>query len=220
MPNRARPRPKAKGKVTAPSGRSVPPPAAEVPSPPPPQAPISANGPDPEAVGLFEHAMEAMQRHAYRDAARGFQAILGRFPNEGSLLDRSRVYLALCEREAARKPQPLQTVEERVIAATAALNNGDIDGAERLAKAVLATEPRHDLALYLLAVVETRMGMIAEALSHLGEAIALSPEAGAQARFDSDFDALREHDEFWRLTDPPTPSPPGAKRSRRGRSDR
>jgi len=187
----------------------------------PPQASLPPTGPGPEAVALFEHAMEALQRHAYREAARGFKSILERFPGEGTLLDRARVYLALCEREAVRKPQALQTVEERVTAATAALNTGDIDGAERLARAVLANEPRHDLALYLLAVAESRQGLIAEALSHLGQAIAVSPEAGAQARFDSDFDALRDSEEFWRLTDPPAQSSPtAAKRSRRGRSDR
>ena len=41
-----------------------------------------------------------------------------------------------------------------------------------------------------------------EALTHLARSVALSPEAGAQARFDADFESLRAHDDFRRLTDP------------------
>ena len=37
------------------------------------------------------------------------------------------VYLALCERELARRPVEPRTTEERLTAATAALNNGDDD---------------------------------------------------------------------------------------------
>jgi tetratricopeptide (TPR) repeat protein len=170
---------------------------------------------------LFEEAMQALQRHAYRDGAEGFRTLLERYPSERALLDRVRVYLELCDRELRRQPAAPNTIEEQLTAATAALNNGDDDGAERLARVVLADDPRQDLALYLLAVIEARRGSADSALSYLERAVEISPEAGAQARFDGDFESLRETETFRRLTEPPTNSiPPAQYRRLRRRGER
>src|SRR5690349_12517198 len=66
--------------------------AVVAPQPPPP-------GPAPEAVALFEQAMEALQRHEYGLAAGHFKVLLDQHQSEGVLLDRARVYLGLAERE-------------------------------------------------------------------------------------------------------------------------
>ena len=180
------------------------------PQPPPPAA---------EAVLLFQRGMEAMQRHAYPDAIRSFQTVLMGFPGERALGERAKVYLALCEREANRRPTPPRTLEERLTAATAALNNGDDGRAEELARSVLGDDPKHDLALYLLAAVHARRGDVDEALSLLGKVLAITPEASAQARADADFESLHETDAFWKLTEPPSTSS-GPRRGRRPRGER
>lgn len=188
---------------------------AVVASPPPPP------GPAPEAVALFEQAMEALQRHEYGLAAGHFKVLLDQHQSEGVLLDRARVYLGLAERELSRRPVEPRTLEERLTAATAALNNGDHDAAETLARGVLAEDPHQDLALYLLASVEARRGLYDAALSYLGQAIAISPEARAQARFDPDFEPLYDNDAFRELTETPsTASPSALRRAKRGRTDR
>ena len=191
-------------------------------SPPPPRLGSGqAGGPAPEAVVEFERAMGSMQRHAYSEAAESFRRIAGTFPGERALLDRVKVYLDLCERELKRQPPTLRTVEERLTAATAALNNGDEDRADALARSVVNDDAEQDLAYYLLAAVAARRGASEEALSHLARSVALSPEAGAQARFDTDFESLRAHDDFRRLTDPSSlPTSSGARGLRRGRSER
>jgi len=160
--------------------------------------------------------MQALQRHQYGQAAGFFRSVITQFPAERALLERSRVYLAICERELERWPAEPQTVEERVTAATAALNNGEEVRAERLARAVLADDPRHDLALYLLAAIEARRGAVDAALSYLRKAIDVSPEASAQARHDPDFEGLRQTDAFRELTAPPPA--PHSRRARRGRA--
>jgi tetratricopeptide (TPR) repeat protein len=165
--------------------------------------------------------MAALQHHHYEQAAREFKALLDRHPAEGSLLDRARVYVELCEREIRRHPVEPRTVEERLTAATAALNNADHNEAERLARTVLADDPHQDLALYLLAAVEARRGSVEAALSYLGQAIAISPEARAQARFDPDFEILRDTDAFRELTEAPLPGAQAfSRRPRRGRAER
>ena len=185
----ARPRPPAK----RPAFESARPPV------PPPNLP----GPAAEAVTFFEAGMAALQRHDYSPAARQFQTLLTRFPAERALTERSRVYLALCERELARRPVAPKTIEERLTAATAALNNEDDPQAERLVRAVLDEAPRHELALYLLAAIEARRGARESALTLLIRAFAVSPEIRAQARHDLDFETLRDLDAFRQLLEAP-----------------
>lgn len=169
---------------------------------------------------LFQRGMEALQRHAYADAVPAFQAILMGFPAERALLDRARVYLEICQRELRKRPSTLRTgltLEERLTAATAALNNGDDQLSEELARSVLGDDPKHDLALYLLAAIHARRGALTEALDLLAKVIAISPEASAQARSDEDFAALHGDETFCRLTEPPILPPGSARRRERGR---
>lgn len=175
-------------------------------------------GPSPEALSLFQRGMESLQRHSYAEAATAFQAIVMGFAGERALLDRARLYLDLCQREINKRPAAPRTIEERLTAATAALNNSDDELAEELTRSVLGDDPKHDLALYLLAAVLARRGNIADALDFLGKAIALSPEASAHARADDDFTVLHDEEAFWQITEPPIHS--AGSRRRRARGER
>ena len=178
----------------------------------PPSAPAA------EAVSTYERAMQALQRHDYQRAAASFRQLIESFPGERALLDRSRVYLDLCQRELERQPRAPETLEERLTAATAALNVNDDREAERLAGLVLGEDPQRELAVYLLAVIEARRGNTEQALSRLSEAIAISPDVRAQALHDEDFATLRDSADFHRLTEIPDESP--ARRARPGRAER
>ncbi len=184
-----------------------------VPAPPAPLLPQ----PDPEALGLFQQGVDALQRHAYDAAADRFRALLSRHPGERALLERARVYLALCDRERRQRPE-LRTTEERMTAATAAFNNGNDVRAESLARQILRENSRHDLALYLLASIEARRGRDDLAMEYLAQAVDISPEARAQARHDPDFESLRNLERFRALTELPPPA--ASRRARRVRSDR
>jgi tetratricopeptide (TPR) repeat protein len=223
MGKRARPKSsrtaqKTRRPVTAVTRTARPGPAKPPAKSYPPLPPVAA--PAAEGVARFEQAMAALHRHDFRNASQFFTDILSSFPAERALLDRARVYLDLCRREMARRPAEPRTIEERLTAATAALNNGNEALAESLARGVLADDPRHDLALYLLASVEARRGGIDQALSYLGQAIAISPEARAQARHEPDFESLRNLDAFRELTEIPPATPSGTRRPRRGRPER
>lgn len=182
---------------------------------------LGGKRPASDAVALFEKAMQRLQRHDYRAAATDFERLVQSYPAEGALKERSLVYLALCERERARRPAEPRTVEERVTAATAALNNGDDASAEAFVSAVLREAPQHDLALYLLAAIEARRGAADEALLLLSRALSVNPEIRAQARHDADFETIRELDAFRHLIDSPAgPTLDELRRARRARGDR
>jgi tetratricopeptide (TPR) repeat protein len=182
--------------------------------------PVAVALPSQDAVGLFQKAMEALQRHRYGAAADTFKALLDGFPAERALLDRTRVYLDLCERELSRQPRKPATAEEKVTAATAALNDGRDEEAEQLAHSVLDEAPDHDLALYLLAAVHARRGEPDMALEWLGRALEVSPDVSAQARHDADFESLRDLEQFRHLLDARFSSQSGARRRSAARPDR
>lgn len=218
-PQRTKPGPPAKPEKKA---RRPEPPAVRLATPTPrqpsPLPPLVA--PSSAALELFQRGMEALQRHEYQPAATLFRTLLDKHPDERALLDRVRVYLDLCERELRSRPPEPRSIEERLTAATAALNDGNNVRAENLARSVLAEDPHHDLALYLLAAVEARRGAVDQALSYLGQAVAVSPEVRAQARHDADFESLRDLDAFHELTELPAQAPGAARRARRARAER
>ncbi len=178
---------------------------------PPPLPPPPLAAPKPPAAGavaLFERGMAELHRHNYSGAKTTFVGILDAFPSEGFLTDRARVYLQLAERELQRRPASSGTVEERLTAATAALNNNDDAEAGRLAESAFKDDKSQDLAVYLMAIVAARQGRTGDALAHIKMAIEINPESRIQARQDEEFDILLELDEFHTLTEaPPTPAP-------------
>lgn len=176
----------------------------------------SSTTPDATAVTLFERAIGAVQQHNYRAAAALFRELLASFPAEHMLLERARVYLDLCERESQGHQTPL-TAEERLTAATAALNNEHDEEAERLAHSVLDELPDQDLALYLLAAVHARRGDAETAIAWLARATAVSPDVRAQARHDADFQPLRQLEAFQQLLESPISARSGAPHNRRVR---
>jgi len=181
------------------------------PPPPPPPPPLAVpKPPDASAVTAFEHGMAALQKHNYASAKTIFETLVDEFPTEGFLTDSARVYLLLAVRDLQRRPAASGSVEERLTAATAALNNNDDAEAGRLAESAFKDDDSQDLAVYLMAIVAAREGRTTDALEHIRRAIEINPDSRVQARQDEEFDILLELDEFHTLTEAPPPPAPGA----------
>lgn len=165
-----------------------------VPAPPPPTAQRRTTYV--EAVALYERGLEALQRHAYQEAAALFDSVLRQYPEEKELHERVRLYLNICQRQAAPRQATPQTVDERLYAATLAINGGQYDQAIAHLRLVRDEDPDNDHALYMLAVAHAQRDEPAEAVAHLERAIALNPENRALARTDPDLDPLRDDDSF------------------------
>lgn len=216
-----------KGTVTArrrPAKHAAPPdraaratPAASRTKTPAPPPSVSSHD---EAVEVFERGFIALQRRDFKDAARLLTSILGAFPEEKELHERARVYIAVCERQAAatdRNRAP-KTVEERVNAATVAINSGAYERALDLLRSVDREDGDNDLVKYMLGVVQVGLGDADAALPHLREAVELNPENRYLAAQDADLEPLREHPDFIALLDtPPAPRRRPATRARSAR---
>ena len=160
-----------------------------------------------EAVSVYERGIEALQRRDYETAAGQFRALMARFPDERELHERAQVYLRVCERELAAAATGPRTNEERIVAATVALNAGDYARTLRLLGDVLRDDPRSDHAEYMSAVVLCATGDREQALERLRRAVELNPENRNLARQDSDLDALHDLDGFRQLLQAPLPAP-------------
>jgi tetratricopeptide (TPR) repeat protein len=195
--------------------RSIEPP----PPPPPPAPPVSPAVPQRrstyfEAVAIYERGLEALQRHDYEGASNLFDSVLRQYPEEKELHERVRLYLNICQRQAKPRESSPQTVDERLYAATLAINGGQYDQAIAHLRLVRDEDPDNDHALYMLAVAHAQRDEHAEAVAHLERAIALNPENRALARTDPDLEPLRDDDAFRAALEAP-PSAPRSPHPRR-----
>lgn len=149
-----------------------------------------------EAVALYERGLAALQQHEYGRALDLFESVLRQYADEKELHERVRLYLNICRRQAERRGEAPQTIEERLFAATIAINGGNYDEAISHLRLVRDEDPDNEHALYMLATAHAQRGEHAEAIAHLERSIALNPENRALARRDPDLDPLREDDAF------------------------
>ena len=163
-----------------------------------------------EAVALYERGMEALQRHDYAGAAGQFETMLRQYPEEKELHERVKLYLNICHRHAAPREATPQTIDERLYAATLAINGGRYDEAISHLRLVRDEDPDNDHAIYMLAVAHAQRDEHAEAIAHLERAIALNPENRGLAKTDPDLEPLRGGDSFRQALDTP-PSPAGSR---------
>jgi tetratricopeptide (TPR) repeat protein len=158
---------------------------------PPVSAPIPRAGHG-EAVALYEQGVAALQAHEFARASAVLRSVLSRYPEERELHERVRLYLNVCERHMAPRAAFPTTPEERVFAATLAVNAGNYDEALDHLRTASSEAPEHDHALYMLASVLALRDALDEAVPLLLRAIELNPDNRTLARHDPDLEALRE----------------------------
>src|SRR5262247_126486 len=206
---RPQPRPVKFSPQEAPGVRpaaAIEPTAPKPPQPTPPPSPQRRSTYF-EAVALYERGLEALQRHDYSGAASLFESVLRQYPEEKELHERVRLYLNICQRHAEPREAAPQTIDERLYAATLAINTGQYDQAIAHLRLVRDEDPDNDHALYMLAVAHAQRDEPAEAVAHLERAIALNPENRALARNDPDLEPLHD-DEAFRMALEAPPAPP------------
>ena len=147
-----------------------------------------------DAVALYEEGVAALQAHEFARASALLRSVLSRYPEERELHERVRLYLNVCERHMAPRAASPSTPEERVFAATLAVNAGNYDEALDHLRTASSEAPEYDHALYMLASVLALRDALDEAVPLLLRAIELNPDNRTLARHDPDLESLREFD--------------------------
>lgn len=159
-----------------------------------------------EAVALYEEGVAALQAHEFSRASALLRSVLSRYPQERELHERVRLYLNVCERHITPRAASPSTPEERVFAATLAVNAGNYDEALEHLRLASSEAPEHDHALYMLASVLALRDDLDSAVPLLLRAIELNPDNRTLARHDPDLEALREYDSVRSALEASTPA--------------
>ena len=157
------------------------------------------------ALDAFEKGVRFLGKKDYERGREVFDELIAAHPDERDLLERARAYRTVCERalaEAKRAPYKPKTFEDLLQYGVFLHNRAEFEEAMRYLRQAVEMHPKNDHALYCLAATAARAGDTASALKALRSAIAASPANRAQARSDSDFDAIREDEEFIEIVYP------------------
>ncbi len=171
-----------------------------------------------EAVAVYERAVQSLQRHDFAEARALLESVLTTFPEEKELHERVRLYLNVCARQEATRSAEPRSVDERLYAATLAINEGDYDAAIKQLHLVRDEDPDNDHAIYMLGVAHAQRGDHIAAVAHLERAMALNPENRSHARQDPDLEPIRDDEAFRAALDAAPDSTGGAERRRPFRS--
>lgn len=146
----------------------------------------------------FDRGVAALQKKKFEEAEKNFADLIGKYPDEKELVDRSRVYLAICQRQKQAGQPALSEPEDFYYAAVLEKNRGNVSEAiEHLKRA--AKKNGGGRVDFLLACCYAQTGDSEVSLAHLKRAIEEDQRHRILARHDRDFDPLRESPEFQEL---------------------
>ena len=146
----------------------------------------------------YDRGVTALQRRKIEEAERHFLELTQKYPEEKELVDRARVYLAVCERQKNAAAASLSEPEDFYYAAVLEKNRGNVDEAiEHLKRA--ARKNGGGKVDFLLACCYAQQGEPGSALEHLRRAIDEDQRNRILARHDRDFDPVRDKPEFQEL---------------------
>jgi tetratricopeptide (TPR) repeat protein len=148
------------------------------------------------AVEAFERGFRTLQQRQFGRAAELLGSIVRDYPEEKELQERARVYLAICERQSGQREAAPRSFEDRVYAATLAINRGAYDEGLTLLRKLEGEEPANDHVQYMLSIVHTLRSEPDLALAHLRHAVELNPENRYLATQDVDLEPLRQEAAF------------------------
>ena len=146
----------------------------------------------------FDRGVSALQKKKIDEAERHFTELIQKYPDEKELVDRSRVYLAVCERPKTAGIVALTEPEDFYYAAVLAKNRGQVGEAiEHLKRAI--RKNGGGKVDFLLACCYAQSGESQTAIEHLKRAIEEDQSNRILARHDRDFDPVRDTPECQEL---------------------
>lgn len=138
----------------------------------------------------YDRGVAALQKKKVEEAEKHFLDLIQKYPDEKEVVDRARVYLAVCERQKRAAAPAMTEPEEFYYAAVFEKNRGNVDEAiEHLKRA--AKKNGGGNVDFLLACCYAQQGEPDPALAHLRRAIEEDGRNRILARNDRDFDGLR-----------------------------
>jgi tetratricopeptide (TPR) repeat protein len=153
-----------------------------------------------DSLNQYRNALQLMQEGKYDKARTVFAKLL--LDGSPEIHDRTRMYLAVCERHATKPALTFANVEEQYDYAVSLLNTGHYEDARDHFEAILVIKETSDYAHYGLAILNSMTGQAEECLQHLARAIQLREHNRIHARSDADFQDMADDPRFTELLYP------------------
>ncbi|HEX4036707.1 MAG TPA: hypothetical protein VHX37_01500 [Acidobacteriaceae bacterium] len=160
----------------------------------------AAGADNPRALQEYQNALQLMQQGKYEKARAAFEKLGREGPPE--VLERSRIYIAVCDRNCKSDAREFSSPEEQYDYAVSLLNTGSYEEARDQFESILSANSEADFAHYGMALLSSMTGQAEDALDHLGKAIELNPANRIQARSDADFVDMADDPRFTELLYP------------------
>jgi tetratricopeptide (TPR) repeat protein len=135
----------------------------------------------------YERAIELFHKRHFDEAARRFEDLIEKHPDEKEFLDRARMYLGACRNEKKTKGHTAAEPEELYHAAVFEKNRGNIE----LLRRNTGRRDGDGRVHYLTACCFALQGDAEQALQSLKKAIAADDHNRIQARLEADLATLR-----------------------------
>jgi len=149
------------------------------------------------AAEAFGKAAKELGKRDFAKAQELFDRVIEDHAEETAIVDRARTYRRICVKELDDSSEAVPKGYESILARGVVTHNlGEYDKALTLFQKAVEEQPGSQDAFYCLAAAAAQVGDTGLALSSLGKCIEIGPGNRAQARADSDFDGLRETEEF------------------------
>ena len=160
-----------------------------------------------QALSTFGSAVQLIQKGNFAKAKSMFNEVLGSLKDEPVLAERSRMYVAVCERRLAPVPELGSTADDLYYRAVLESNNGNASEAIKLLDQALQQTPNSANLLYARASAWALSANADAAVNDLRQAIGIDPALRFQAINDADFEGIREEPGFIDIIEP---TPAGA----------
>ncbi len=147
----------------------------------------------------YEKAIELFHKRHFDEAARRFEDLIEKHPDEKEFLDRARMYLGACRSGKRAKGPTAADPEELYHAAVFEKNRGNIEKALDLLRRNPTRRDGDGRVHYLLACCLALQGDVEQALQSLRKAIAADDQNRIQARLEADLAILRGTQGFTEL---------------------
>jgi tetratricopeptide (TPR) repeat protein len=147
-----------------------------------------------KAYKEYEHAVSLVYKQEYARAAEELKGLVERHPHDRDLLDRTRIYLRVCEART-RRPQRGETPEP-YLQALVLYNEGEYDEALKILDREVGSNQRDARLTYLTACAHLAHGERQEGLRLLRESIRLDVTNRYRALNDPDLEEIRTAEDF------------------------
>jgi tetratricopeptide (TPR) repeat protein len=147
----------------------------------------------------YEKAIDLFHKRHFDEAARRFEDLIAKHPDEKEFLDRARMYLTACRNGKKAKAAAADNPEEIYHAAVFEKNRGNVEKALELLRKNAGKKDGDGRGHYLAACCFALQGDVEQALQALRKAIAADDQNRIQARLEADLSVLRGTQGFTEL---------------------